>query len=189
MPEALIEDQAMTYLADLAAHVPPTHAIVEVGVYQGANLVSMARAAHKGRGAHCWGVDAWGQGDVYQGRPHMVDRYTTSDYTICQQAIREARVVRCTTLITNTSVRAAAQWDGPNIGLLVIDGEHRYNSVINDYQAWRPHLADNAIIAFDDFGGTVGEQVQQAVNHLTTNGHLTIDNIIGTRLAICHEQT
>lgn len=50
------------------------------------------------------------------------------------------------------SVDAAAKWDGPEIGLLFIDGSHTYEDVKADYQAWLPHLAPGAVVALDDYG-------------------------------------
>lgn len=190
MTEALIEAAAMEHLADLAAKVHKAHAIVEVGVHHGANLVNMAAAAKAGAGATTYGIDAYGTGDVYRGRPHMLKRYTNADHKIALAAIKAERLTRAAKIIVSTSAQAAAQWDGPPIALLVIDAEHRYASVLADYHAWAPHLAPNAHVAFDDYGGHYGAEVKQAVDHLITTGELTPADHAGTRLIItrptCH---
>lgn len=188
--EALIETAAMQALAEYAAQVPDYHAIVEIGVHHAANLCSMATAAKHGHGAKCYGIDAYGHGDVYRGRPHMLRRYTTTDHQTALATIKAAKVTRHTKLVVATSTQAATDWTGPPIALLVIDAEHRYASVLADYHAWAPHLAPNARIAFDDYGGHYGAEVKQAVDHLITTGDLATVDHAGTRLIItrptCH---
>lgn len=186
-PDALIETEAMTALAELAAQVPVDHAVVEIGTYQGANLASMARAARDGHGANCYGIDPYGTGNIYRGRPHMRERYTTADYRTALRHLHATGVSHKTTILITTSTKAALQWSGPPIGLLVIDGEHRYGPVLADYRAWTPHLTPGATIAFDDYGGSVGTQVKQAVDHLIDTGELTLDRIVGSRLALCRQ--
>lgn len=184
MVEALIEQAAMDTLAELAAQVPADQAIVEIGTHHAANLVNMARAAKTGNGATCYGIDPYGHGDIYRGRPHMLARYSSADHQIAQDNIRANHLVRQTQLILKTSTQAAQDWDGPPVALLVIDGEHRHNIVLADYHAWAPHLTPNATIAFDDYGGDYGAQVITAVNQLVTEGHITKPEVVGTRLAV-----
>ncbi len=181
--DALMETVAMSYLADVAAYVPGDQAIVEVGTYQGANLVEMAKGAHSGLGAGVYGVDSYGTGDIYRNRPNMLKRYTHADLDIAREHIRTSGVQA--DIIVATSVQAAADWDGPEIGLLVIDGEHRFDPVLADFRAWKPHLAPDATVAFDDYGGRVGSQVIRAVDTLLESGELRLIDVVGTRLAVC----
>lgn len=181
--EALIEDVAMQHLAQLAAQVPADQAIVEVGTHHAANLCNMAHAAKQSNGAKAFGVDAYGTGDIYRGRPHMLQRYTSADHDTATANIKAQHLVRQAKIIVSTSTQAAQQWDGPAIGLLVIDGEHRHESVLADYRAWQPHLAAGATIAFDDYGGSVGKQVITAVEELVNGGEIDPVTVIGTRLA------
>lgn len=179
-----MEPEAMDALAALAADVPNDQAILEVGVYHAANLVNMAQAAKAGHGAKTYGVDSYGQGDIYRGRPHMLQRYTSTDHDIAIQHIKDNRLVRQCKIIVAPSPDAAADWTGPAIGLLVIDAEHRYDRVLSDLHAWTPHLAPDAIIAFDDYGGSVGADVKRAVDELVTARKLTTKQVAGTRLTI-----
>ena len=179
-----MEPEAMAALADIAGAVPSDQAVLEVGVHHAANLVNMALAAKRGNGARVFGCDSYGQGDVYRGRPHMLQRYTSSDHQIATQHIKDNRLVRQCKIIVASSPDAAAHWTGPAIGLLVIDAEHRYDRVLSDLHAWTPHLAPDATIAFDDYGGSVGADVKRAVDELAADGTLTIKHVAGTRLAI-----
>lgn len=128
-PDALIEQTAMDTLAGIAAQVPADQTVVEVGTYQGANLGNMAQATMRGHGAHCFGIDPYGNGDIYRGRPHMRQRYTTRDYRIALDHLHTLGVSHRTTILIGTSTSVANDWTKP-IGLLVIDGEHRYGPVL-----------------------------------------------------------
>ncbi|MCG7607109.1 class I SAM-dependent methyltransferase [Mycobacterium sp. CnD-18-1] len=184
MVEALMESAAMERLAQLAAEVPADQVVVEVGTYQAANLVNMALAAKRGHGAMVHGVDPYGSGDIYRNRPHMLERYTDRDFEIARDHIKANHVVRQTKIHIGTSVSVAETWDGPKVGLLVIDGEHRYQPVLDDFYAWAPHLAENAVVVFDDYGGKVGKEVVTAVAELVKAGRISEPELVGTRMAI-----
>jgi hypothetical protein len=48
------------------------------------------------------------------------------------------------------SVDAAGTYDGPPVGLLFVDGWHSTDAVVADVESWRPHLAPDPIVVFDD---------------------------------------
>lgn len=180
-----MEQSAMDYLAGLASHVPADQAIVEIGTHQAANLCSMAAAAKAGLGAPCYGIDPYGSGDIYRGRPHMLKRYTNADHKTAVNHIREQHLTDHAKIIVDTSIHAGITWTGPKIGLLVIDGEHREHAVLADYNSWQPHLAPGAIIAFDDYEPSrVGAGVIKAVDQLVEAGQLHNGRLIGTRLYV-----
>ena len=54
------------------------------------------------------------------------------------------------TPIQNSSVQAADRWTGP-IRLLFIDGDHAYESVRQDFEAWSPFVVPHGLICFHDF--------------------------------------
>lgn len=180
-----MEQSAMDYLAGLASHVPADQAVVEIGTFQAGNLCSMAQAAKNGLGATCYGIDPYGSGDIYRGRPHMLKRYTNADHKTAVNNIHHQHLTHHAKLIVDTSIHAATTWTGPKIGLLVIDGEHTEPSVLQDFHSWQPHLAPGAIIAFDDYEPSrIGAGVIKAVDKLVTDGQLHEGQIIGSRLYI-----
>lgn len=61
------------------------------------------------------------------------------------------------------SVEAAASWSGGAIRLLYIDGLHTYEAVQQDYHAWKPFLAKEHVVLFDDY---LWAEVQHAVDDL-----------------------
>jgi hypothetical protein len=62
-----------------------------------------------------------------------------------------------------SSVDAAESWNGERVRLLYVDGMHTYEAVRQDYMAWRPFLAEQHAVLFDDYLWT---EVQQAVDDL-----------------------
>ena len=52
-------------------------------------------------------------------------------------------------LINLSSEIVTAAWNKP-VGLLWIDGDHRYAGVRGDFECWSPELAQGAMVAFDD---------------------------------------
>lgn len=160
-------------LAELASVVPADQAIVEIGVYKGRTVCYLAHGARHGQGAHVYGVDTF---DLKQGR-HSAPQ-AQAQRTIRAQGMREY-----VTLIRGFSHQVAAEWGGPSIGLLFVDGDHSYAGVRGDIEAWLPHLADGAIVAFDDHEDTHPEVVR-AVNDLAGDGVLTIEGVYYDRLAI-----
>lgn len=181
--ESLTEPLAVEWLARHAAHVPASQAVVELGVHQGGSLIPIARGAAAGNGARVYGVDAWGLGQAYQGRPHMLDRYPADNQQVTQFGLDNAGVHAF--LYRDLTVYAAETWDGPQVGLLFIDAEHTYDAVRDDFLAWRPHLADGALVAFDDYDARVRKfaGVIRAVDELADE-FLHDFEVIGSRLAV-----
>ncbi len=61
------------------------------------------------------------------------------------------------------SVEVAASWTGGAVRLLYVDGMHTYEDVQQDYKAWKPFLAEEHVVVFDDY---LWAEVQHAVNDL-----------------------
>lgn len=136
--------EALDALATLAGRVAKTKAIVEIGVYRGGSLKTIAQAAR----AHVYGIDAWGLPGTYPSGTENPKKYGTDNKAIAEQAIAGLGNV---TLIHDYSTAAAATYSGPPIGMLYIDSEHTADAVLADWEAWSPHLAPRAIVCFDDY--------------------------------------
>jgi predicted O-methyltransferase YrrM len=135
--EGLITVTEGEHLAELAAKVSDGQVIVEVGSYKGMSATYLA----SGGTVHC--VDLWDLG----GQRHA-NRYANREvFKEFQRTTRHLAVVAH----KGSSVDVAARWEGPQIGLLFIDGEHTYQAVRSDIAAWTPHLADGAVVAFHDY--------------------------------------
>lgn len=177
MVETLTEPEACAWLHDTAACVAASLAIVEIGVYRGGSLRHLAQGAAEGHGAKVYGIDPWGAEGAYPGRPHMLERYVPADQKIARRTAKGA------TLIRGFSVREALRWTTPKIGLLYIDAVHREPDVLADFRAWLPHLALDAIVAFDDHDERF-DGVRRAVAKLVALGLIEPIHLIGNRLAV-----
>jgi len=132
-------------LLDLAARVPAAHAIVEIGNYRGRSTVALALGARRGGGAQVYSID-----------PHVEfigprgGRFGREDQAHLYANLARLGVGAQVSVIGLDSRSVAAAWTGQDVGLLFVDGDHRYESVSADIRAWRPYLAPGALVAFDD---------------------------------------
>ncbi|XSG83930.1 MAG: class I SAM-dependent methyltransferase, partial [Methylohalobius sp. ZOD2] len=129
------------------ASAVPRGCIVEVGFYRGKSAVAMALGVRDQGGAqnptvYCIEPHRSFTG-FYGGEFGPADRKTFFE-TMCRtEAFKEVA------LINLSSERVAPNWDQP-IGLLFIDGDHRYPAVKQDFENWEVHVVVGGIIAFDD---------------------------------------
>lgn len=136
-------------LAALAAKCPPHQAIVELGSYKGKSAAYLAAGARAGRGAPVHAVDAWDLPGNTTGRHGYAEPGTYEAF--CAQ-LRQVGLWAHVTPHRGWSVEVAAEWPGPEVGLLYIDAGHEEENVRADLEAWLPHLAARgATIAFDDY--------------------------------------
>lgn len=135
--------EALDELARLAGRVAKAKAIVEVGVYRGGSLKTIADAAK----AHVWGIDTWGLEGAYSSGSESPTKYGIANMEAAKKLLAGCENV---TLTRAFSADAARAWDGPAIGMLYVDAEHTYDAVLADFAAWLPHLASKAVVAFDD---------------------------------------
>jgi hypothetical protein len=147
--------------------------------------------ADEGHGAHVWAIDPWDlPGERYPFKwlndPAKKNRklFTIPDTREAAKFhIQELGLEDTVTLVQDFSVNAANNWSGPEVGLLFIDGDHREEKVLEDWEAWLPHLASEAIVAWDDydpeFTGVVG-----AVDSIIEDGLLDMFTVVDHRLAV-----
>jgi hypothetical protein len=162
------EEVALLYL--LAKQIPAESDIVEVGSYRGRSTVALALGArHGAREQHRAAAP------VFAIEPHEtftgvlggefgpVDRgafYGAMLRTGCFEEVR---------LVNLTSVHVAPAWRR-SVGLLWIDGDHRYDAVADDVLAWSPHLQVGAAIVFAH-AVEPGSGPHEAVDELLASGH------------------
>jgi hypothetical protein len=175
--EVLTEQIACDWLLDAASRVHRSLAIVEVGVYRGGSLKYLAHGALEGNEAPVYGIDPWGAPGAYPDRPHMLKRYVPSDQETAATQAPTAHLIR------GFSVTEAARWSHGPIGLLYIDAVHRERDVLEDFYAWEPHLAPEAVVAFDDHDERF-DGVRRAVARLVSEGRIAPIELIGNRLAV-----
>lgn len=128
-------------LAVLASKIPSEYDIVEIGSFQGRSTCALAVGLKMGR---CKRIHAI---DTHRGLPGIFPETTLP---ILQANLRSKHFTKNVTIHLGTSEDNARSWRGKSIGLLFVDGDHSYESVKCDYEAWLPHLAPGGFIAFHD---------------------------------------
>lgn len=118
--------------------------IVEVGSYRGRSAVALGRGSLDGHKVPVYAIEPHeeftGEMGGKFGPPDRGAFYTAMLATSCYHAVR---------LVNLSSEVVAPGWN-KKISLLFIDGDHSYEGVKRDFNCWSPHLAPNALVAFDD---------------------------------------
>lgn len=92
-----------------------------------------------------------------------------ADQAAFYRNIVRARVGDLVAAVKLTSLQAAAGWSERDIGLLWLDGDHRYSAVRADFLAWSPFVAPSGIIAFHD---TDTDDVERLLRELVVQHQL-----------------
>lgn len=164
------------YFYDRAGLVPKSQAIVEIGVFKGRTLQWIAEGARAGAGAPVFGVDPWNEG------PPVGGKHDYHDPAVEAEA-RERAAKGGATIIKGDSAVVGADWPGPEIGMLYVDGNHKYAGVLADWENWSPHLVDGALIAWDDYSRP---GVKRVVDDLVESGKLKDFEILYGRTVLTH---
>lgn len=135
-------------LAWLAAQVEGGTSIVEIGSYMGRSTCYLAEGALRSE---------FEEDDVVP--VHAVDLWEEAPWPqyadpLNRQAFREAisalRLDQIVVAKPGDSLAIAGAWTGAPIGLLFVDGNHYFDPVVADYQAWQRHIAPGGILALHD---------------------------------------
>lgn len=159
--EGLVSREVGERLAELASSVPADQAIVEIGSYRGKSTAYLASGAAVGYDAKVYAFDPWDLPGNVGGRFGFDQAETLAAFD------RQIHIAGVQVSAEKAfSIDAARRWAGPKIGLLYIDGSHTEKDVRADWQAWRRHLAPDAILAFDDYGTIRNPGVAVVVHEL-----------------------
>ncbi len=166
--DGMIGDEDAALLTRLASEVEDG-CIVEVGSYRGMSTVALARGARV---------------PVYAIEPHehfqgaLGDVYGPADRRAFFENLLHAGVVEQVRLVNLSSEVVTPGWQQP-VGLLWIDGDHRYEAVRRDFYCWEPHLRGS--VAFHDtLRPTLGPM--RVVNELLATGYELVEQVQGTKV-------
>ena len=166
--EGMIASDEAALLTRLAGAVE-AGCIVEVGSYRGLSTIALARGA---------------QVPVYAFDPHehfegvMGGSFGPADRRAFFENLLRAGVVERVRLVNLSSEVVAPGWTKP-IGLLWIDGDHRYDAVRRDFDCWAPHL--HGPVAFHDATGpSLGPT--RLVEELLSHGFELIERLGATKV-------
>uniref|UniRef100_A0A9E7ZLD0 Class I SAM-dependent methyltransferase n=1 Tax=Bosea sp. NBC_00436 TaxID=2969620 RepID=A0A9E7ZLD0_9HYPH len=120
--------------------------VIEIGSFHGKSAVALALGAREA---------AFRKSEIYCIEPHrnFVGVYGgvfgPKDRGSFYRTMLETGRFEDVALVGLTSAEVAPAWKLP-VGLLFIDGDHRYEAVRSDFDLWKPHLSRNAVVVFDD---------------------------------------
>ncbi len=166
--EGMIGDPEAALLTRLASEVAEG-CIVEVGSYRGLSTIALAKGARV---------------PVYAVEPHeefvgvLGGRFGPADRRAFFENLLHAGVVEQVRLVNLSSEVVAPGWQLP-VGLLWIDGDHRYEAVRRDFECWEPHL--RGIVAFHD---AIQEKLGpfQLIEELLNDGYELVEHVQGTKV-------
>jgi len=188
--DGLISSEVGELLHNQAAVVPASNAIVELGSYKGKSTAYLARGSAIGYGAPVFAVDAWSE-EVSAWRNRVLERLPSATFREFLYQLDVAGVRDRVSAIQSLTALAADIWEhhyaeNQPVGLLYIDGDHHFEAVMADFRAWRPHLAEDALIVFDDYDTDTNPGVLAAVSALAENGEIVNVEKHAGRLALAN---
>tara|TARA_R110002060_G_scaffold24513_1_gene33297 strand:+ start:480 stop:1091 length:612 start_codon:yes stop_codon:yes gene_type:complete len=130
--------------------------IVEIGVFGGASLLSVADIC-KDNNTQLYGVDTWELLELKNG-----DRQTPEQLKIFREGLKAQRLklekitnelnYSHITLVKDFSMQAVHRFKDNSIDLIYLDASHDYKNVTQDLKSWFPKLKKNGILGGDDWG-------------------------------------
>ena len=134
-----IEERCLQWAA---AQAPQNGTIVEVGSYHGKSAVNMAHALKKKKSnATIYCVDTWRNENITQAlNVDVFDRFTANTAPHADVIVP----------LRGRSEEVGARWDKGLIDVLFIDGDHSFEGVTRDIEAWVPHVRKGGLVLFHD---------------------------------------
>jgi predicted O-methyltransferase YrrM len=129
--------------------------VVEIGSFEGNSTIYLAMA---GREVHA--VDPHSRDSMSQLAGSVADSDPSDRFL---RNLERFGVLDRVVYHRTDSAEAAETWTGEQVSLLFVDGMHTYDAVRSDYLAWRPLLAREHVVLFDDY---LWAPVQHAVDDL-----------------------
>lgn len=142
---------------EAVAHFPDGSRFVEVGVYLGRSLCSLAEVvANSGRDVTVLGVDTC-RGSGPEGKSDTDAHAGAVEYGAGTMAgLLHRNVIACgfadsVQILIADSIAAAALFPGESLAWVHIDARHDYDSVSADIAAWRPKVSPGGWLSGDDY--------------------------------------
>lgn len=162
--EGQISSREFSLLGSLAAKIDPPNVIVEIGSYRGTSSIALGLSAQR-KGVRVFAIDPH---TPFTGPKGGI--YGPQDQAAMYSNIVNAGLGDTIAMICLPSEKVARAWSEQNVGLLWIDGDHRYESVHTDITSWLPWLTHGAIVAFHD---TEMDSVQRVIDEQLLHGALS----------------
>jgi predicted O-methyltransferase YrrM len=135
----------------LAVGWPVDGDTVELGAWVGLTTSYLATACRvRGRG-HVYAVDTF-QGHREGGTFYpSVETHSGSTLAAFRARIARSRVRDLVQPLIGCTTDVAGRYPGRPIRVLLIDADHSYEGVRDDFRAWAPHVAPGGLVIFHDY--------------------------------------
>ena len=162
--EGMISLREADLLYRLAGRANGCGCIVEIGSYRGRSTVALAE------GASSSAIFAIEPHEVFEGV--LGGSFGARDRAHFYRAMLRSGAYERVRLVNLPGTVVAPGWSEP-VALLWIDGDHSYEGVRGDWEAFKPHLAAGALVAFDD---SIDERIgpHRLIAELVESRELTI---------------
>jgi predicted O-methyltransferase YrrM len=168
------------YCDVIAPRLNENSIICEIGCWMGKSTVGMALANKKlNKKCKIYAIDTWegSNEDVHKKIIKDLKDKNTSLYEIFLHNIETYGVEDVVFPIAKTSTEASINFKEKSVDLVIIDGSHEYNDVLNDIKAWIPKIKKGGMIIGDDYHPN-WKGVMDAVNdYFGENNVALFDNI------------
>jgi len=159
--------------------------IVEIGSWVGVSTCYIAAALPTNSMTHIYGVDTFLGSTINETAAiawnKSVNSMGGSTLNRFIENVKSTGFENKISPIASNSVDAAKKWKG-KIDFLFIDGDHFYDSVKKDFNAWFPYLSSNGVLAFHDYDEKHPEVVkfvdEVRVTHLSKLNTKQFESII-----------
>jgi len=132
-------------LIELARNAAPGTAIVEIGTFRGRSTTALALGSMLGPRNRVFAIDPHEEfTGVFGGH------FGPEDQAALYRNIVRTGIGDLVAVVSRPSMATARSWTDKNIGLLWIDGDHRYEAVSTDYDAWSGFVVAGGTVAFHD---------------------------------------
>jgi hypothetical protein len=140
----LLESQGRA-LFEAAQRLKPGTIAVEIGSHRGKSATLIALGLPEG--SRLVAVDPFDD-PRWGGGPESLATFNAN--------MAAAGVLDRVDLFRGLSEEASAQWDGPPVGFLWVDGAHDLASALKDFDGWIPHMADGSELYVHDAFSAIG---------------------------------
>lgn len=144
--EGLLSDKEMRFLALVAGTKLAAGEVLEIGSYQGKSTTILAGAAKLAGDTRMTAIDPLNE-------QHLIDNAAERGFRSLREAfdhnIASRGHAEMVDFRQDFSEKVSPGWDRP-LRFLWIDGDHRYDGTVVDFEGFSPHLSDGAIVAFHD---------------------------------------
>lgn len=160
-----ISDDELYELYLLAKEVKHNDCIVEIGAFRGKSTIALALGTKSAEKCTVYSIDPHenfiGVAGGSFGPIDLAKKYEN----IVKMGV--GQFIKCICL---PSEQVCKNWNRP-IGLLWIDGDHKYESVLNDFLGFKTNLSEESFIVFHDNNM---EDVKKAINDLAQGEEIKI---------------